>query len=303
MKTRIVLAGGSGFIGTALARELVARESEVVLLTRSPKNRTDGVTEIGWDGERPGEWVRCLDGASAVINLTGKNINCPHTPANLRELVGSRVNSVRAIAAALASIKNSPRVWIQAGAIGFYGSNYHDVCDENSPAGHDALAEICKPWENAFCSAAAPGTRKVLLRIGFVLGRDGGALPLLAKMAKLFLGGRAGNGRQFISWIHIADLTRLFLNAIERDEWSGTFNAVAPNPVTNAEFMCELRRALRRPWSPPAPAWAVKLGARLMKSASSLALDGCHVAPRKLIKAGFEFQFPTLPAALADLCK
>ncbi len=298
---RIIIAGGSGFIGSALARELLAREYEAVVLTRAPRGRTDGVREVEWDGVNAGEWVKFLDGAEAVINLAGKNINCPHTPENLRELAGSRVNSVRAIAIALGRVKNPPRVWVQAGAIGFYGGHNENVCDENSPPGDNALAEVCKQWEGAFNAADTPETRKVLLRIGFVLGRDGGALPVLTKLTKLFLGGRAGGGNQFISWIHLADLTRLFLDAIERDTLSGTFNAVAPNPVTNSEFMRELRRALHRPWSPPAPAWAVKLGARLMNSEPSLALDGCRAAPGRFLEAGFQFQFQELQAALRNL--
>ena len=300
-RKRIIIAGGSGFIGSAFAGELLARDYEAVVLTRTPRGRTDGAREVEWDGANPGEWVKWLDGAAAVVNLAGKNINCPHTPKNLRELTGSRVNSVRAIAGALGRVKNPPRVWVQAGAVGFYGGHSEHVCDENSPPGDDALAEVCKQWEGAFNAADAPGTRKVLLRTGFVLGRDGGALPVLARLTKLFLGGRAGDGKQFISWIHLADLTRLFLDAIERDELSGTFNAVAPNPVTNSEFMRELRRALHRPWSPPAPVWAVKLGARLMNSEPSLALAGCRATPKRFLEAGFEFRFPELRAALQNL--
>ena len=166
-RKRIVLAGGSGFIGSALAKELLARNYEVVVLTRTPRERNDGIVEFAWSGEHIGEWIKFLDGAEAVVNLTGKNINCPHTPENLRELAASRVNSVRAIALALDHVKNPPRVWIQSGAIGFYGDQGDKICDEDSPAGNDALAKICQPWEAGFNSASAPKTRKVLLRIGF----------------------------------------------------------------------------------------------------------------------------------------
>jgi uncharacterized protein (TIGR01777 family) len=300
-KRRVVLAGGSGFIGQSLARELLVQNYEVVVLTRTPRERTDGVIETEWSGEHVGEWIKFLDGAEAVVNLTGKNINCPHTPGNLLELTSSRVNSVRAIAASFSHVKNPPRVWVQAGAIGFYGDHKDFLCDENTLNGSDNLAKICRQWEDAFHSATPPKTRKVLLRIGFVLGLDGGALPVLAKLAKWFLGGRVGNGGQFISWIHIADLTRMFVGAIEQENLSGTFNAVAPNPVTNAEFMRELRRALHRPWSPPAPEWAVKLGSRLMKSEPSLALAGCRCAPKRFLKAGFKFQFQDLRGALKNL--
>jgi uncharacterized protein (TIGR01777 family) len=302
-KKRIVIAGGSGFIGQSLARELLARNYEVVVLTRTPRERSDGVREVAWDGQHIGDWGKYLDGAEAVVNLTGKNINCPHTPENLRELTGSRVNSVRAIAAAFENVKTPPRVWVQASATGFYGDSGTNLCDEAAPSGSDNLADICLQWENAFDSTATPEMRKVILRIGFVLGHDGGALPVLSRLTKCFLGGTVGSGRQFIGWIHIADLTRMFVDAIDKDDLSGTFNAVAPNPVTNREFMRELRRALHRPWSPPAPEFAVRLGSWLMNSEPSLALAGCRCAPKRFVETGFEFQFSNLRDALKNLCE
>lgn len=299
-KARIVIAGGSGFIGSALAREWLGRGGDVVVLTRSPRKRDDGVTEVEWSGGHMGEWIKHLDGADAVINLTGKNVNCPHTPENVRELMESRVNSVRAIAVALGHVKTAPRVWVQAGAIGYYGDAGERICDETSPNGMDALADTCRQWEYAFNNALAPKTRKVLLRIGVVLGRDGGALPVLARLTKWFLGGSAGSGQQFMSWIQIKDLMRVFDESIARQDLSGTFNAVAPNAVRNKDFMSELRRALHRPWSPPASAWAIKIGARLMKTEPSLALAGCRVVPKRLAEMGFQFQFPELGVALKD---
>jgi hypothetical protein len=298
---RIVIAGGSGFIGGALAKELLARDYEVVVLTRSPRARSDGVSELEWNGDHIGEWIKSLDGAEAIVNLAGRNINCPHTPENVREIMDSRVNAVRALTVALHHISTPPRVWVQASAVGFYGDQKETNCDENSPPGSDRLAEICRQWENTYNREDISKTRKVLLRIGFVLGRDGGALPVLEKLTKWFLGGAAGSGKQCISWIHISDLTRMFVEAIEREDLSGTFNAVAPNPVTNSEFMRELRRELHRPWSPPAPEFAVKFGARLMKSEPSLALAGCRVTPKRLLENHFQFRFSELRGALQNL--
>ena len=300
---RIVIAGGSGFIGAALAEEFSARGFETVVLTRSPRPRGDGIREAEWDGHHLGEWIQFLDGAEAVINLAGKNINCPHTPENLREITASRVNSVNAIAAAIPRLAHPPRVWVQAGAVGFYGDGGNRLCEETSPNGNDPLARVCRDWEAALAAANVSPTRKVVLRVGFVLGRTGGALPVLAKLTKCFLGGAAGTGKQFISWIHIADLTRMFVEVVERKNLSGTFNAVAPNPVTNAEFMRELRRALHRPWSPPTPEFAVRLGARLMKSEPSLALASQRCAPKRFAGAGFQFKFSELAPALQDLCR
>jgi len=301
-RKRIVIAGGSGFIGRALAKEFSAQNFEVVILTRAPRERTAGVREIEWDGIHIGEWIAFLDGAEAVINLAGQNINCPHTPENVRALTASRVDSVNAIAAALVHVKVPPHVWVQVSATGFYGDTGAAACDENSPAGQDPLAEICRQWEAAFAAVNAPKTRKAVLRIGFVLGCDGGALPVLNKITRWFLGGAVGSGRQYISWIHLADLVRMFVAAVERENLAGTFNAVAPGSVTNAEFMRELRRALHRPWSPPAPEFAVRLGAWLMKSEPSLALAGQHCVPGKFLEVEFHFQFPHLRAALENLC-
>ena len=302
MKKRIILAGGSGFIGTALAREFIGRGCDVTVLTRSPRPRMDAAREVAWNAKNPGEWVQLLEGAEAVINLAGKNINCPHTPDNLREITASRVDSVNAVAQAMAQLQTPPRVWVQASAAGFYGDTRDRLCDETAPNGDDALARVCREWEAAFAGAILPRTRKVTLRIGFVLGREGGALPVLARLTKAFLGGAAGNGRQYMSWIHFADLVQMFVATVERGELSGIFNAVGPNPITNAGFMRELRRALHRPWSPPAPALAVKLGAWLMRSEASLALCSQRCVPLRFAGAGFDFKFPELRPALADLC-
>jgi uncharacterized protein (TIGR01777 family) len=298
---RIVIAGGSGFIGRELSRQFIRSGHEVVVLTRSPRPRPDGVRELAWDGAQPGAWAASLDGSRAVINLTGKSINCPHTPENLREIAASRVNSVKAIAAAIENLAAPPLVWVQASAVGYYGDTGARLCDESAPAGSDALAEVCRQWEDAFTAVKTPA-RKVTLRLGFVLGRESGALPVLRTLTRFFLGGAAGNGRQYVSWIHLADVAAIFKAAVTDDSFSGVINAVGPQAVTNAELMRTLRAVMHRPWSPPAPALAIKLGARLMGSEGSLALISQRCEPKKLRERGFRFQFPELYAALTDLC-
>ena len=303
-KKRVVLAGGSGFLGQALARELVRRNYEVVVLTRALRelDEDEQVKEVEWDGENVGDWISCLDGAETVVNLAGRNINCRHTPENLREITESRVNPVRAIAAAIGRVKQLPRVWVQAGAVGFYGDCGDQRCDETTPNGRGSLAEVCRLWEQAFQAADLLHTRRILFRIGLVLGRDGGALPVLANLTRWFLGGAAGNGKQYISWIHLADLIQMFLQAIEPENYlDGTYNAVAPNPATNAEFMRTLRHTFYRPWCPPAPAWAVKLISRLTRTEPSLVLNGCRCTPKRFLESGFGYQFPDLCGALKDI--
>ena len=297
---RIILAGGSGFVGCGLAAGLRAKNFAVTVLTRTPRPRTDGVTEIAWDGKTVGEWAKSLDDADAVINLAGHSINCVHNAANRQLILESRINATHAITTAIRRAARPPQVLVQASAIGFYGNTGNAVCDETSPAGSGFLAETCRAWEAALDASSLPATRCVILRFGVVLGRDGGALPALVRLTKLFLGGAAGSGKQFISWIHQTDLNRIILAALENENWRGVFNAVAPQPVTNAEFMRELRRALHRPWSPPAPAFAVRLLAPLLGADASLALDGQRVLPRRLAEQGFGFQFAELRAALVS---
>jgi uncharacterized protein (TIGR01777 family) len=302
MKTRpVILAGGSGFLGHALGNKLLSQGYEIVVLTRSPRTGAGPVKEIAWDGSTLGEWASLFEGAEAVVNLAGKSVNCRYTPDNRREINESRVNSVQVIAEAIRQCANPPRVLVQAASSAIYGDAGDRWCDETAPPGRGFPVETCLLWEKAFNESPTPRTRRVLLRIGFVLGRDGGALKTLAGLAKWGLGGTVGTGRQYISWIHIDDMTRIFQDAIERDDLDGVFNAACPSPVTNEEFMRELRRALHRPWSPPAPAWAVHIGSWMMRTESCLALTGRRCTPKRLLEHGLNFRFSDLRLALQDL--
>ena len=291
---RIILAGGSGFVGSALAPALRTKGYEPLVLGRE-------IADLQWDGKTLGDWARALDGAEAVVNLTGKNINCRHTEENRREILRSRVDSVRVLGEAIARCAVPPKIFVQASGVGYYGDTGNRVADEDSPPGADFPAEVCRQWEGAFENFELPATRKVILRLGVVLGRDGGALPMLEKITRWFLGGAVGNGRQYISWIHVADAVRMFTSAIEQLELTGVFNATSPAPVRNSEFMRELRRALHRPWSPPAPAPLARLGAWLMGTEGELALTSSRCVPRRFLKHGFDFRFPNLRDAFADL--
>jgi uncharacterized protein (TIGR01777 family) len=291
---RVILAGGSGFVGRALVPALRAKGYEPLVLGR-------GATDLQWDGKRVGEWANALDGAEAVVNLTGKNINCRHTEENRREIISSRVDSVHALGEAIAHCVRPPKVFVQASGVGYYGDTGDRVADEDSPRGNDFPAEVCQLWEGAFEALNLPATRKVIMRPGAVLGHDGGALPILEKLTRWFLGGAVGSGRQFFSWIHIADIVRMFEAAIEQPELSGVFNATSPQPVPNSEFMRELRRALHRPWSPPVPAPIARIGAWLVGTDGELALTSCRCVPGRFLQHGFDFQFPNLRDALASL--
>src|SRR2546423_7356221 len=298
---RILLAGGSGFVGQALAPVLVAKNYSVAVLSRGTTHREDGVDYVRWDGKTVGDWAGVIDGAEAIVNLTGKNINCRHTPENRREIIRSRVDSVRVLGEAIPRCAVPPNVFVQASGVGYYGDTGDRVADEDAPPGHDFPAEVCRQWEGAFAALDLPATRKVVLRLCVVLGRAGGALPVLEKLTRWFLGGSVGSGRQFISWIHVTDLTHLFVSGIENAELTGIFNASSPEPVTNNEFMRELRHALHRPWSPPVPAPLARAGAWLMGTEGELALLSSRCAPRRFLEHGFQFQFRKLRDAFANL--
>ena len=299
--TRVVIAGGSGFIGRALAARLAAAGSDVVVLTRSARSAVSGATVAQWDGRTTGPWVSAIDDAAAVINLVGSPVARRHTGRTRREILSSRLDSVKAVAAAITGVARPPKVWIQASAVGYYGDTGDRIIDEDSPPGTGFLADVCRQWEGALAASATPGTRKVLLRFGVVLGRGGGALTPLARLARWGLGGAAGSGRQYVSWVHLEDVLRIIEWAILRPDASGAYNAVAPEPVTNAALMRGLRRTLGRPWSPPVPAWAVRTSTVITGIEASIALEGQRVIPKRLLDAGFGYRFPRLGDALADL--
>ena len=301
MKPRIILAGGSGFIGQSLGPFLVSKNYEVVVLTRGKSYDHARIRKAHWDGKTLGQWTKFVNGALALVNLTGRSINTRHTPAHRREIIDSRVDSVRILGEAIRQCGKAPKVFVQLTGIGIYGDKGERICDETSAPGDDFVSEVCTKWEAAFDSIDSPNTRKVLLRLGVVLGRNGGFLHTLSRLTRWFLGGQIGNGRQYISWIHMADLLRMILHAIDQEQLAGIFNATAPNPVTNAELMRELRRALHRPWSPPVPKFAARIGSRLMGTEASLALVSQRCVPKRFREKDFEFEFPSLREALANI--
>ncbi len=300
-KSRIIIAGGSGFLGTRLTAALAARSLDAVILTRIPGHSRPGVKQLAWDGRTVDGWAKELDGAVAVVNLTGRSVNCRHTEANRRAILESRVHSVKVLAQAVWQCGNPPPVWVQAGSLAIYGDPGDRWCAEDAPHGNDFSTQVCETWEETFFETELPAIRKVVLRIGLVLDRGRGALGVLETLTRWFLGGSAGSGRQYISWLHWQDFNALVLDCIQRPELAGIFNACTQQPVTNAEFMSQLRRVVGRPWSPPAPAVAVKLGAFFMGTEGHLALTGRRCLPGRLLEHGFHFQYPELPAAFDEL--
>jgi len=300
---RIVIAGGGGFIGRALAQRLHKDGYDVAVLSRSPDRVDTPARAVKWDGQTLGDWANEIDGAAAVINLAGKNVNCRYTKKNLREIDESRVHAVTVMSEAINRAATKPGVLIQASTTAIYGHRFDQWVDETAlPGFHQPLSSeavgTAVQWEHAFHAHPTPGVRRVLLRISFALGPGGGALTTLETLTRRYLGGAAGNGRQYISWIHIDDLCELVAQAIDDDAMAGLYNVATPHPVTNAAFMRELRRVLGRPWAPPTPAPLVHLGCFFMRTEPVLALTGRRVRPRRLIERGFAFRYPELSEAL-----
>jgi len=299
---RVVIAGGTGFLGLNLAKYLTERGASVTLLSRTPPPAGMGFAHVSWDGRTVGRWAECLSGATALVNLAGRTVDCVKTPDHCDEILRSRVESTRVLGEALRSHADAVPVWVQMSTAHIYGDPPESVCDESSAFGYGLAPDVARAWESAYADAVSPVTRRVILRTSFVLGRVGGALRRLVKLTRWGLGGRVGHGRQGFSWIHELDMNRIFERAITDSTMEGPFIATAPAPVSNAEFMRELRRALRVPIGIPTAAWQVKLGAPLvMKTDPELALYGRLCVPRRLQEEGFTFEYPLLPDAFRDL--
>jgi uncharacterized protein (TIGR01777 family) len=276
---------------------------EFVVLTRGPSRVANGVRLVQWDAKSPGRWISELDGAHAIINVVGRTVDCQKTPKNKKVILESRVDSVRALAAAVRAAQRPPAVWIQAATAHIYGDTADELLDESSLIGDGFAPMVGTAWERALEDAGLDDVRKMILRISFVLGRDGGPLKTLARLARLGLAGQIGNGRHYMSWIHEDDLHAIIRRAINDVSMQGVYVATAPEPETNALFMRALRAAVGRPWSPPVPAPLVRIGAWLMRTDPELALLGRRVVPTRLLREGFAFKFPHLRPALDDLLR
>ncbi|WP_091835390.1 TIGR01777 family oxidoreductase [Marininema halotolerans] len=300
MGRKYILPGGTGFLGQELAKELLARGDEVIVLTRGSNRTEGGISYLSWDGETLGDWADVIEGADGVINFTGRSVNCLYTKANRKEILSSRIDSVQVLHQAINQCHQPPEVFIQASSLAIFGDT-REVCDENAPHGDNFSVEVCERWEEAFFAEDLPQTRQIALRIGFVLGKDGGALEPLQKLAKYGLGGTIGSGEQYISWLHIEDLNAMILECLANDK-EGVYNATGPSPVTNRTFMKTLRDALGKGWSPPAPSPFVRLGAVLfMRADPGLALTGRNCIPKRFLDEGFRFKYTDLDVTLREL--
>ncbi len=302
---KVVLAGGTGFIGSALIEAMLARGDKVVLLTRdlhAAQLRWDGKVDARlWNARDPGPWVMAVNGADAVVNLAGESVaGARWTPERKLALIKSRIDSTRDIVAAITAATERPLVLVNASAVGYYGEEPEGECAEDAPQGTDFLAALCGQWEREARAAEKLEVRVAMTRFGVVLGKEGGALAKMLTPFKIGVGGPLGSGRQPFPWIHIDDAVGAILFALDNAKLDGPVNVTAPEARTNAEFTKSLGRALRRPVFLPAPAFAVRLALGEM---SALLLKGQRATPQKLLACGYAFRHPTLDGALTSLTR
>jgi uncharacterized protein (TIGR01777 family) len=308
---KIVIPGGSGQVGTVLARAFHAGGHDVIVLSRYPVVQPWRMMK--WDGSTLGDWRHEIDGCDVVINLAGRSVNCRYSARNRREILESRVLSTRAVGEAIARAARPPRVWLQASTATIYAHRYDQPNDEHSgilggnepgaPGTWNFSIDVARAWEQTFHDAVTNHTRKVAMRSAMTMSPDaGGIFDTLATLVQRGLGGRAGDGRQYISWIHHEDFAAAVRWLIDHDDINGVVNIAAPNPLPNAEFMRVLRESCGISVGLPATKLMLEIGAVFLRTETELILKSRRVIPRRLLEHGFTFKYPEWSRAARDLC-
>jgi len=295
---KIVIIGGNGFLGRHLHRHFQGIGYEVVSISRT------GPGDVHWDARTLGPWAQELEGAAVLVNLAGRTVDCRYTAANRQQIIASRVESTTVLGAAVAACQQPPRVWLNSSTATIY-AHTAGLLPANTEAtgvmGEGFSVEVAQAWEAAFAACPAPATRKVALRTSIVLGGDGGAFPVVARLARWGLCSPQGSGQQWISWLHIRDFCRAVEFLVRAEHLSGAVNLCAPHPLPNREFNALLAQQLRPLLCLPQPRWLLEIGAFVLRTETELILKSRKVYPQRLLDAGFRFDFPSCEAALADL--
>jgi uncharacterized protein (TIGR01777 family) len=311
---KIILAGGTGFIGQEMIRYF-GKNNHIIVLTRNlpdaanNRNQYDTLTKeellqtefIVWDGKTVGSWVTSLENADIIVNLAGKSVNCRYTPSNKQAILFSRLDAVNALGKAIQQCKQPPKLWINSSSATIYRHANDKPQDEFSgEIKNDFSVQVCKQWEEAFYNQQTSFTRKVALRMAITLGAGGVLIPYF-NLLKFKLGGYQGNGKQMYSWVHIEDTCRMIEWIAENEKLEGTFNCSAPNPVSNRVFMQTLRKATNHRFGLPAYKWMLQVGAAIMGTEAELVLKSRWVIPTRIMQTGFTFKYPFLKEALQEI--
>lgn len=300
---KIVIPGGSGYLGRALTAYFVACGDRVVVLSRSAGEERDGVKTVAWDGRTLGPWTAELDDADVVINMAGRSVNCRYNARNRQAIYASRLDSTRVLGEAIARAQKPPRLWINSSSATIYRDAYDRPMDEErGDIGSGFSVDVCQQWERTFFEAPTPRTRKVALRSAMVFGKGhGGVMEAFQMIARLGLGGKQGSGKQFVSWVHLDDFTAGIQWIIDHPALEGPINVASPNPRTNDDFMRILRLVLRQPIGLPATRWMLEIGAFFLRTETELLLKSRRVVPTRLLESGFQFRYPELYPALDNI--
>ncbi len=310
---KIIIPGGSGHVGAVLIRHFLNQGHELSVISRRDFSYP-GVKTLFWDGESVGDWAAEIDGADVVINLAGLSVNCRYNSSNLNQMMESRIRSVRAVGEAIRQAVNPPKVWLQSSTATIYAHRYDAPNDETTgilggdekgaPRTWNESIKIAKAWEAETLKIETPKTRKVLMRSAMTMSADEGSVfDVFSSLARRGLGGRLGDGRQFVSWIHEQDFARAISFLIEHDEMDGAVNVCSPNPLPQSEFAKDLGEAWGVKFGLPASKWMVEIGTWAMRTESELVLKSRRVVPTRLVEAGFKFDYPEWKNAARDLVK
>ena len=299
---KIIIAGGSGFLGQLLANHFANKKIEVVILSRQHKVDQEMIRYVKWDARNLDYWACELEEADALINLNGKSVDCRYNSTNKQAIYNTRLDATYVLGRAISQCQRPPKVWINASSAAIYRyAEDRDMDEANGELGEGFSVDVCKKWERAFFSSATQGVRQVALRIAIVLGQDGGALQPLKRLVRFGLGGKQGSGNQYFSWIHEQDFVQVVNWVLRNEHAAGVYNLAAPNPLPNQDFMRALREVMGIPFGVPSPKWMLELGARMIGTETELILKSRRVVPGRLLEGSFLFEHVDIKAALQKL--
>ncbi|MCI4669751.1 MAG: TIGR01777 family oxidoreductase [Bacteroidia bacterium] len=301
VKKKIVIAGGTGFIGQYLSTYFNELGYEIVILSRQTREAQDNINYLQWDGKTLGEWKNSLEGAEALINLAGKSVNCRYTEENKKAILSSRIDSTKVLGQAVAACEIPPKVWLNSSTATIYRHSEAKEMTEEDPIHPENFSEnVAQSWEDCFFSFELLPIRQVAMRISIVLG-DGSALKPLIKLCRVGLGGAQGKGTQYVSWLHIHDLARMVEYFIHDEGAKGIYNCTSPIPVPNSIFMAELRKSLKTPFGLPAYRWMLEVGAFFLQTEAELILKSRRVIPKRLLEEGFTLTYENVKDAIDEI--